>query len=202
MTTRSALQQTRNNRSFLCVDTFLPPSLACTLLVSQSTIAATNKPYARAGAVDLRNALANHFGVELPATVVYDYPTPAALAAHIAKLLAAQQPAQAAGTHDVVAAKTNQPGSFSCPLYIYSGATWAQKSGCRAGTTAVSSEPEAAPQRAIVAASNRNREGGSFTSEVVGVACRFPGNVTGTVLNVWHDDVCYYFPLSMTPLSF
>lgn len=44
------------------------------------------------GAVDLRNALASRFGVELPATAVYDYPTPAALAAQIAKLVAAKQP--------------------------------------------------------------------------------------------------------------
>lgn len=50
-----------------------------------------------AGAVDLRNALANRFGVELPATVVYDYPTPAALSAQIAKLLAAKQPVHTAG---------------------------------------------------------------------------------------------------------
>ena len=49
------------------------------------------------GAVDLRNALAARFGVELPATAVYDHPTPAALAAQIAKLQAAKQPAQAPG---------------------------------------------------------------------------------------------------------
>jgi Phosphopantetheine attachment site len=52
--------------------------------------------------VDLRNALAARFSVELPATAVYDYPTPAALAAHIAKLLAAKQPAQESGGHDTL----------------------------------------------------------------------------------------------------
>lgn len=44
-----------------------------------------------AGAVDLRNALASTFCVELSATVVYDQPLVAALAAHIRKLLD-QQP--------------------------------------------------------------------------------------------------------------
>lgn len=38
--------------------------------------------------MDLRNSLAATFGVELPATVVYDHPTITALAAFIAKLLA------------------------------------------------------------------------------------------------------------------
>lgn len=37
--------------------------------------------------MDLRNSLAATFGVELPATVVYDHPTITALAAHISKLL-------------------------------------------------------------------------------------------------------------------
>lgn len=45
-------------------------------------------PCGGAGAVDLRNSLAATFGVELPATVVYDHPTITALAAFIAKLLA------------------------------------------------------------------------------------------------------------------
>ncbi len=40
-----------------------------------------------AGAVELRNSLQLKFGVELPATVVFDYPTIAALADHIASKL-------------------------------------------------------------------------------------------------------------------
>lgn len=36
-----------------------------------------------AGAVELRNALAARFAVELPATVTFDYPNPAALAAFV-----------------------------------------------------------------------------------------------------------------------
>ena len=53
-----------------------------------------------AGAVDLRNALAAKFGVDLPATVVYDHPTSAALTAHIGKLVAAQRPAVPAAAAD------------------------------------------------------------------------------------------------------
>jgi len=40
---------------------------------------------ASAGAVELRNALSSHFGLELPATVTFDYPTPAALASFLAE---------------------------------------------------------------------------------------------------------------------
>ena len=41
------------------------------------------------GAVELRNALSAHFSVELPATVTFDHPTPAALAAFLAASLGA-----------------------------------------------------------------------------------------------------------------
>ena len=48
-----------------------------------------------AGAVELRNALQDSFSVDLPATMALDYPTAAAIAAHIATLLpqAAPDPA-------------------------------------------------------------------------------------------------------------
>ena len=39
---------------------------------------------ASAGAVELRNALSQAFGLELSATVTFDHPTVAALAGHIA----------------------------------------------------------------------------------------------------------------------
>ena len=41
-----------------------------------------------AGAVELRNAVASQFGVELPATVTFDYPTIAALAGFISLQIA------------------------------------------------------------------------------------------------------------------
>lgn len=48
--------------------------------------------YCTAGAVELRNALNDKFGIELSPTVTLDYPSVAALAAHIAEQLS-----QAAG---------------------------------------------------------------------------------------------------------
>jgi acyl carrier protein len=48
------------------------------------------------GALDLRNALAAHYALELPATLGLDYPTLPALAAFIAGLLAARAPPPAA----------------------------------------------------------------------------------------------------------
>ena len=49
------------------------------------------------GAVELQNALGTKFRIELPATTVLDYPTAAALAAHLAARMAA-----AAGAEDGV----------------------------------------------------------------------------------------------------
>ena len=45
------------------------------------------------GAVELRNALGDHFGIPMPATLVFDHPTIAALSAFIASALPASQPA-------------------------------------------------------------------------------------------------------------
>ena len=48
-----------------------------------------------AGAVELRNAVSAKFGVELPATVTFDYPTVAAMAGFLAASLAQLGPAAA-----------------------------------------------------------------------------------------------------------
>ena len=42
------------------------------------------------GAVEVRNAMASRFGVELPATVTFDYPTVASMAGFIASKAAAE----------------------------------------------------------------------------------------------------------------
>ena len=47
------------------------------------------------GAVELRNAVAARFGVELPATVTFDYPSPAALGRFVAQQLGGSAPAAA-----------------------------------------------------------------------------------------------------------
>jgi Phosphopantetheine attachment site len=44
-----------------------------------------------AGAVELRNALSQAFAIELLATVTFDHPTPAALAAHILQSVQPEQ---------------------------------------------------------------------------------------------------------------
>lgn len=41
------------------------------------------------GAVELRNAIMAKFGITVSATVAFDHPTPAALAAHISAMLSA-----------------------------------------------------------------------------------------------------------------
>ena len=48
-----------------------------------------------AGAVEVRNELSKAFSLELPATLLFDYPTMGALAAHLAALAAPAAPAPA-----------------------------------------------------------------------------------------------------------
>ena len=48
------------------------------------------------GALDLRNAAAAHFAVDLPATLVIDYPSLSALAPYISGLLAVSSTSKAA----------------------------------------------------------------------------------------------------------
>ncbi len=57
------------------------------------------------GAVELRGTLGAKFGVELPATLTFDFPTTSALAAHLASLAAAS----AAGVR-AQAGDARQPG--------------------------------------------------------------------------------------------
>ena len=64
-----------------------PPSLPAAALSSAAHLVQGATARA-AGAVELRNAVANRFSVDLSATATFDYPTPAALATHVCSQLA------------------------------------------------------------------------------------------------------------------
>ena len=62
-----------------------------------------------AGAVEFRNAVQAAFGVELPATVTFDYPSAAAMSGYIAARMAPAQPAQPTWPGQAVSMQALQP---------------------------------------------------------------------------------------------
>src|SRR5262249_12041924 len=75
------------------------------------TAVATNRPFTELGfdsltALEFRGALAAATGLDLPATLVFDHPTPSAVADHLAALLAGAGPV---GHAPVVAAAPGEP---------------------------------------------------------------------------------------------
>lgn len=71
---------------------------ACWVHPSVDRPSAPPVPFHFSGAVELRNAVATRFSVDLPATVTFDHPTPAALAAFVHAQL--PQPAEAAAEQE------------------------------------------------------------------------------------------------------
>ena len=87
--------------------TSAPHALQGAAPASAHSLARHTQPASHAGAVELRNSLANQFGVELPQTVTFDYPTVPALARYIA----AHMPAGAAGLGAVAAEAPAAPSA-------------------------------------------------------------------------------------------
>ena len=71
-----------------------------------------------AGAVELRNTLQDSFSVNLPATMALDYPTAAAIAAHIASLLPLPVPARAVTKAAPVSQQPRPGGQLRGPVPI------------------------------------------------------------------------------------
>lgn len=67
------------------------------------------------GAVELRNSLSQAFAIELPATVTFDYPTPTALAAHIAE---AAQPQRVVSLDGASLASWESASSLAVSLQV------------------------------------------------------------------------------------
>ncbi|MFF3263921.1 type I polyketide synthase [Streptomyces sp. NPDC002932] len=101
--------------------------VAAVLRYSSASAVDPDKAFSELGfdslmAVELRNTLSEQTGLRLPASVIFDQPTPAALAEHIESLTAAPSTAPAAATAPVPAAAAAADGepiaivSMSCRL--------------------------------------------------------------------------------------
>ena len=58
------------------------------------------------GAVELRNAIASKFSISVPATLAFDYPTPAALAEFVAAKVPSRQGLSGGGPHHAALEET------------------------------------------------------------------------------------------------
>ncbi|MGC7096268.1 SDR family NAD(P)-dependent oxidoreductase [Amycolatopsis lurida] len=79
-------------------------------------------------AVELRNRLAALLDVHLAATVVFDHPTPAALAEHLATQLGTPPPASTPGTLASLYRRVCEAGQVVAAMYMLITASWASPS--------------------------------------------------------------------------
>lgn len=110
-------------------------------------------------AVEFRNSLEAKLGVELPSTLVFDYPSVAAIAAHVATLLPkAELPdtgAVTASDADFFSFVLDAPSDVPYPPALASGGTGGSRDVVAVGVAAVVTRQPAG----IMAAGNPTRQG-------------------------------------------